>query len=134
MSVSQLGRITMAEFGDLLSELRKDHKLTQEELANILFVSSGTISNYENNIHYPDVVKLKQLAEYFDVTTDYLLGRSSCNMSPAVLEQQAGNGKTWNQLIIDIQGLTPDRQKALLRVVNDMKTATLIEALKKERE
>ena len=66
----------MAEFGDLLSELRKDHKLTQEELANILFVSSGTISNYENNVHYPDVVKLKQLAEYFDVTTDYLLGQS----------------------------------------------------------
>lgn len=124
----------MAEFGDLLSELRKDHKLTQEELASILFVSSGTISNYENNVHYPDVVKLKQLAEYFDVTTDYLLGRSSCNMSPVVLEQQVGSGKTWSQLITDIQGLTPDRQKALLRVVNDMKTATLIEALKKERE
>lgn len=42
----------MAEFGDLLSELRRDKKLTQEELARELFVSPGTISNYENNVHY----------------------------------------------------------------------------------
>lgn len=125
----------MAEFGDLLSELRKDHKLTQEDLARILFVSSGTISNYENNVHYPDVIKLKQLAEYFGVTTDYLLGRSSCNLSPAILEQSVGSSdKTWGQFITDIQDLTPDRKRAMLRVVNDMKTAALIEALKKERE
>lgn len=52
----------MAKFGDLLSELRRDKKLTQDELAHILFVTSGTISNYENNVHYPDVVKLIQLA------------------------------------------------------------------------
>ena len=45
-----------------------------------------------------------------------------------------GNGKTWSQILSDIQGLTPDRQKALLRVLNDMKTATIIETLKKEKE
>ena len=41
----------MAAFGDLLSELRRDMKMTQDELAKVLFVSPGTISNYENNIH-----------------------------------------------------------------------------------
>ena len=124
----------MAEFGDLLSELRRDKKLTQEELARELFVSPGTISNYENNVHYPDVEKLIQLAKYFDVTTDYLLGLSTCRLSPETLEQRMGNGKTWSQILSDIQGLTPDRQKALLRVLNDMKTATIIETLKKEKE
>lgn len=82
----------MAKFGDLLSELRRDKKLTQDELAHILFVTSGTISNYENNVHYPDVVKLIQLANYFEVTTDYLLGLSTCDLSPAIMEQKMMNG------------------------------------------
>lgn len=52
----------MAAFGDLLSELRRDKKMTQDDLAKVLFVSPGTISNYENNIHFPDVPKLIQMA------------------------------------------------------------------------
>ena len=89
----------MAAFGDLLSELRRDMKMTQDELAKILFVSPGTISNYENNIHFPDVPKLKQIAQYFGVTTDYLLGLSSCDLSPEVLEKRTASGKTWSQTI-----------------------------------
>ena len=45
----------MAQFGELLAELRQDKKLTQKQLAKIIYVTSGTICNYENNIHYPDV-------------------------------------------------------------------------------
>ena len=121
----------MAKFGDLLSELRRDKKLTQDELAHILFVTSGTISNYENNVHYPDVVKLIQLANYFEVTTDYLLGLSTCDLSPAIMEQKMMNGRTWSQVLTDIRRLTTDRQRALLHVLDDMKTATLLETLKR---
>lgn len=49
----------MAEFGDMLSELRHDRNLTQAELALKIYVTPGTISNYESNVHYPDVEKLK---------------------------------------------------------------------------
>lgn len=91
----------MAEFGDLLSELRRDKKLTQEELARELFVSPGTISNYENNVHYPDVEKLIQLAKYFDVTTDYLLGLSTCCLSPETLEQRIKLGARFYQIFRD---------------------------------
>lgn len=77
----------MAEFGDMLSELRHDRNLTQAELALEIYVTPGTISNYESNVHYPDVEKLKQLADFFNVTTDYLLGRSKCSLSPAILGQ-----------------------------------------------
>ena len=121
----------MAKFGDLLSELRRAKKLTQDELAHILFVTSGTISNYENNVHYPDVVKLIQLANYFEVTTDYLLGLSTCDLSPVIMEQKMMNGRTWSQVLTDIRRLTPDRQRALLHVLDDMKTATLLETLKR---
>lgn len=89
---------------------------------------------YENNIHFPDVPKLKQIAQYFGVTTDYLLGLSSCDLSPEVLEKRAASGKTWSQTIADVQTLTPDRQRALLRILDDMRTASIIETLKKEKE
>ena len=64
----------MRSFGEILASLREERGIYQKELAAILKVSVGTISNYENNIHFPDQEALIQLAEYFDVTIDYLLG------------------------------------------------------------
>ena len=65
----------MAQFGDLLAELRQDRGLTQSELGKVISVTSGTISNYEHGFHLPDLEKLVLLADYFGVSTDYLLGR-----------------------------------------------------------
>lgn len=70
----------MAHFGELLAELRQDHGLTQDQLAEIISVSPGTISNYEHGRHLPDLDKLKMIADYFHVTTDYLLGRTSSSI------------------------------------------------------
>ena len=53
----------MAQFGEILAELRKDHKMSQKELAKIIYVSTGTISNYETGTHFPDVEKLIALAD-----------------------------------------------------------------------
>lgn len=124
----------MAEFGDMLSELRHDRNLTQAELALEIYVTPGTISNYESNVHYPDVEKLKQLADFFNATTDYLLGRSKCSLSPAILEQKISDGRSWSEIIKDVQSLSPSRQRTLLLMLNDMKTATIIETLKKEKD
>lgn len=63
----------MSNFGELLAELRLDRKMTQKDLAKMLFVSVGTISNYEKGVHFPDIEKLIDLADFFHVTTDYLL-------------------------------------------------------------
>ena len=124
----------MAEFGDMLSELRHDRNLIQAELALEIYVTPGTISNYESNVHYPDVEKLKQLADFFNVTTDYLLGRSKCSLSPAILEQKISDGRSWSEIIKDVQSLSPSRQRTLLLMLNEMKTATIIETLKKEKD
>lgn len=40
----------MAQFGEILAELRKDHNMSQKELAKIIYVSTGTISNYETGV------------------------------------------------------------------------------------
>lgn len=73
----------MGKFGEKLAELRQDHKMTQRALAQRLHVTSGTISNYENGNHLPDVDKLVDLADLFGVSTDYLLDRCSWRSHPS---------------------------------------------------
>ena len=62
-------------FGDNLSLLRKEKNMEQKLLAKVLGVSQQTISRWENNVVEPDIKSLIKIADYFDVTTDYLLGR-----------------------------------------------------------
>lgn len=116
----------MAHLGDILMELRQDAGLTQKELGNVLHVSSGTISNYENGVHLPDVEKLIVFANFFNVTTDYLLCRTSVNVSLDLLQQPLGNGKTISDIISIILRLSPDRQQALVTLISDMEICLMI--------
>ena len=56
-----------------LKELRLNKNLTQQQLGKLLSVSGQTILNWENDITYPSVKKLIELAKFFDVSIDYLL-------------------------------------------------------------
>ena len=56
-----------------LKELRLNRNLTQQQLGKLLSVSGQTILNWENDITYPSVKKLIELASFFDVSIDYLL-------------------------------------------------------------
>lgn len=61
-------------FGELLRELRKDHGMTQADLAEKLSFSPMTISSYERGCSVPDDVTKIKLAKIFNVSLDYLLG------------------------------------------------------------
>lgn len=74
--------------GEILAALRKEKGIGQKELAAHLNLSVGTISNYENNIHSPDLVTLSRLADYYDVTTDYLLDRTDFRCSLRTLNRR----------------------------------------------
>ena len=89
----------MRSFGEILTSLREERGIYQKELAVILKVSVGTISNYENNIHFPDQESLIQLADYFDVTVDYMLGRTSYRYSPEILNRQYAPDMTVADLV-----------------------------------
>lgn len=65
------------EFGERLQELRKQKKITRDELAKALKLSYSAIAKYETNVRKPDQDTLKKIADFFDVTVDYLLGRSN---------------------------------------------------------
>ncbi len=64
------------EFGERLRDLREEKHITRYALANMLNVSYSTISKYETNIRFPDKEALIKMADFFDVSLDYLLCRS----------------------------------------------------------
>ena len=61
------------EFNEKLQELRKSRGLTQEELAEALYVSRTAISKWESGRGYPSIDSLKEISGYFGVTLDELL-------------------------------------------------------------
>ncbi len=66
----------MENFSQRLYSLRKMRKLTQKQVGEVINVSRYAILLYEKGQNYPDVRGLIGLADYFGVSTDYLLGRT----------------------------------------------------------
>lgn len=63
-------------FGNILRELIELNNLTQKQLGQDLNIAPSTIGNYVRNIREPDHSTLIEIAKYFDVSTDFLLGYS----------------------------------------------------------
>lgn len=61
--------------GIRLKELRSATNKTQADVASYLGISRASYSHFENDRNEPDNITLSKLADYFNVTTDYLLGR-----------------------------------------------------------
>lgn len=66
----------MGNFQNVFKQLRLASGLTQAEMAEKLGVSKSTISMYENGNREPDYEILERIADFFNVDTDYLLGRT----------------------------------------------------------
>lgn len=64
------------KYGDILKKLRKNKGLSQKELTDRLNINRSTYARYETSQTQPDYDTLKIIADFFEVTTDYILGRS----------------------------------------------------------
>lgn len=60
-----------------LKELREEKGFSQAQLARVLSVGVGSVGMWESTDRIPPAKKLSRIADYFEVTTDYLLGRSN---------------------------------------------------------
>jgi len=65
------------DFGKNLRILRKLKDITQDEMARAVNTSRSCISNYESGKRQPDAETIRTIADYFDVSIDYLMGRST---------------------------------------------------------
>ena len=108
----------MRSFGEILASLREERGIYQKELAGILKVSVGTISNYENNIHFPDQETLALIADYFGVTTDYLLGRTPYRYNLETLNQAFADGMMIADVVSIIQNFNLQNKESLLDFID----------------
>ncbi|EPY6430862.1 helix-turn-helix domain-containing protein [Clostridium sporogenes] len=95
----------MKSIGERIKELREQNGLNQMELAKILNVHKGSVSNWENNKRTPDADMLIKIAKYFDCSIDFLLGNTDIKNSLDSFNN-AGNLKNILELLSDNTNLT----------------------------
>ena len=88
------------KIGDKLKKARMDKKLTQEEVAEKIFVSRQSISNWENNKTYPDIVNVIALSDLYQISLDELFKGSDNFMKH--LEESTDIVKSNKKLVIAI--------------------------------
>lgn len=110
----------------ILKELRKSRKLLQKDLARYLQIAESTYSYWEQGKFEPDTETLKKLADYFDVSVDYLLGRAE-NKETATTENLFKIKKAPESLSEDEQellkqynGLDSHSKAALLELAKNL--------------
>ena len=92
------------EFHEKLQELRKQRGLTQEELAQHLYVSRAAVSKWESGRGYPGIDSLKQIARFFHITIDELL--SSGEALTIAEEEQKQKSATLHDLVFGLLDLS----------------------------
>lgn len=81
-----------------LRELRKSKNVSQAELGSVLGVTGQTILNWENGIYEPSISQLIKLADYFNVTIDYLVDRPQ-TISEAEKVAQALSKLSYHEIV-----------------------------------
>ena len=98
-----------------LKELRFRNDITQAEFARAIGVAQQTVGGWEKNYSSPNYEMLDKIANYFDVTTNYLLGRDKKAPPPLSLEQR--------NLLNGFNDLNEAGRNALLIVLNGLRVA-----------
>lgn len=104
-------------FAQRLKTLRKERGITQQQLADGVGISKGGLSYYENAGRTPDISILERFADYFGVTTDYLLGRTNAQTQKAKL-QAVCNHTGLSDKSVNLLSDLKEKSPAQLRVIN----------------
>lgn len=77
ITVSNYKKVNDMSIGNRIADLRTNNHMSQFQLAKVLGIGTSTLGMYETNKRKPSPKVLNKIADYFDVSTDYLLGRKS---------------------------------------------------------
>ena len=119
--------------GERLKKLRQEHKLLQKELAKELNLTQQTISSYESNKREPDSETLQKIAQYFNVSVDYLLGiskertpadkiKEALSSDPELLDfwEKLSGREDLRELFKKAINKSPEEIKKIIRVIKAM--------------
>ncbi len=99
----------MSTFGKRLKKLREEKNLTQNQLAEQLSVNRDALAKWETDRAFPDLIMIKSIAEFFDISTDYLLGKDDNSFEAQVVELLRNNKDLLNK----------DEEAFLLALINN---------------
>ena len=117
-----------------IRELRKNRGMNQETLAAFVGVSQQTISKIEHDINSVGIDLLIQLADYFNVTTDYILGLSDEKRNLARNNKMSSRVENRYDLVIEYEELNAHNQKVLLELMRALKEVQKKEALEQRKK
>lgn len=106
-------------FNEKLRYLRKHQEFTQAEVAERLKINSTTYSKYECGTTEPDMTTLKKLANFFNVSIDYLL-ENDCQLSDSDNMVDLNNFILYGNYTIDSRCPSKEMRKLLNDVVNSI--------------
>lgn len=105
----------MTDFARILEQLRTRADLSQKQLAALLNVTPSVVSQYENGKTMPGYDIMLNIAEYFQVSVDYLLGRNpSALKTERWLSEEYCSGIDNRKLLTKCNALTAQQRKLLL--------------------
>lgn len=106
--------IDTTSLGYKIFTLRENKEIGQKELAKLLHVSVSTISNYEHNIHQPALRTIIKIADYFNVSVDYLLNRTNYQYPMSYLEQPLIDNYSCSDILNTVIQLSTSSKSTLM--------------------
>ena len=100
--------------GKLISDIRESNGVLQKELARAINVDPVVLNRIEKDKRPARGDEIKAIADYFDVTADYLLGRKTANYSPPLSDEQSSLLKKYDALADDGRQLIQSLLNSLL--------------------
>lgn len=107
----------MKELREKIRDLREDHDLKQKGLAQYLGVSQQTYSNYERGRREIPTWVVVELAKFYKVSTDYLLGTDTNYLGSTNLRSTYLENITMHDVLYDIQQLKRSERKDLVKYI-----------------
>ena len=107
----------MKTLNSILRDLREDNDIKQETLADYLGVSQQTYSNYENGRREIPIEVVKKLAQYYKVSTDYLLSSGAGYLGNLDMNAQFIDNLTLHDVIYNMQALSDADRKDLIKYI-----------------
>lgn len=100
-----------------IKKLRKQHHLSQQQLADVLHISQQSVYKYEKDITSPDIETLANMADYFNTSIDYLVGYTDI---PHKIEPVSDSmlNKNETTLVSNYRKLTPKQKSVIASVID----------------